>query len=294
MGRALSLPPGEGRPLAFSLRGQALQGKQKSVVSTVPNPKWLRPSLNPIKARLVYLSSSGLFITVQMVPPWEGSAAPCQPPATQSSAQQNPGLHLRGATRGGHPGTRRPSLPPLCAHPSLVLQHHQWGRERAPLCQAGPGPATPGVEPLITTHGRCSWEGRGSGEGPRWGAAGVEGGRLQSMQHPSPTPGRRPNKGASWGAAGGSGRKVKPEQIKGEPCRKDSTVQPPGVCVAGEPEELEAASTSLEVDTLLQSRSPAGASQEEVAPEGWGRTPGGSPSLREPLCPHLKPTWSWD
>lgn len=80
-----ALPPARRGPrLAPSPRGQALQGKQKSVVSTVPNPKWLRPSCNPIKVRLVYLSSSGLFITVQMAATLGGSAAPCQPPAAQS------------------------------------------------------------------------------------------------------------------------------------------------------------------------------------------------------------------
>lgn len=38
----------------------------ESVVSAVPNPKWLLRNGNPIKVLLVYLSSSGLFITVQM------------------------------------------------------------------------------------------------------------------------------------------------------------------------------------------------------------------------------------
>ena len=111
-------PPARRRPLlALSPRGQALLGKQKSVVSTVPNPKWLRPSCNPIKVRLVYLSSSGLFITAQMAATLGSSAAPCQPPATQSLAQQNLGLHLRGATRGGHPGMRGPVSPPRRSPP---------------------------------------------------------------------------------------------------------------------------------------------------------------------------------
>lgn len=52
--------------------------------------------------------------------------------------------------------------------------------------------------------------------------------------------------------------------------------------LAGEPEELEAASSSLEAETqLLQSQRPAGASREEG---------GGSLNPCEPLCPHLKPT----
>lgn len=43
------LPTRRGPPLlASSPRGQALQRKQKSVVNTVPNPKWLLPSCNPI------------------------------------------------------------------------------------------------------------------------------------------------------------------------------------------------------------------------------------------------------
>lgn len=66
-GAGRTLPPARRGPLlALSPRGQALQGKQKSVVNTVPNPKWLLPNCNPIKVRLVYLSSLGLFITVQM------------------------------------------------------------------------------------------------------------------------------------------------------------------------------------------------------------------------------------
>ena len=111
-GQGGALPPTRRGPLlALSPRGQALQGKQKSVVSTVPNPKWLRPSCNPIKVRLVYLSSSGLFITVQMAATLGSSAAPCQPPATRSLAQQNLGLHLHGAASGGLPGARGPVLP---------------------------------------------------------------------------------------------------------------------------------------------------------------------------------------
>lgn len=47
---SFSYPPRRGPPLlARSPRGQALQRKQKSVVNTVPNPKWLLPSCNPIK-----------------------------------------------------------------------------------------------------------------------------------------------------------------------------------------------------------------------------------------------------
>ncbi|XP_039083238.1 basic proline-rich protein-like [Hyaena hyaena] len=96
------------RLLALSPRGQALQGKQKSVVNTVPNPKWLLPSCNPIKVRLVYLSSSGLFITEQMAATF-------------------------GRLRRPPPATRRAKLSSTESGPAPV-----WGRERRPPGARGP------------------------------------------------------------------------------------------------------------------------------------------------------------
>lgn len=79
----LLLLPGEGRGWHPPREGRPCK-EAEIIVSTVPNPKWLRPSCNPIKVRLVYLSSSGLFIWCRWLLPWGGSAAPCQPPAAQS------------------------------------------------------------------------------------------------------------------------------------------------------------------------------------------------------------------
>lgn len=110
-----ALPPARRGPLlALSPRGQALQGKQKSVVNTVPNPKWLLPNGNPIKARLVYLSSSGLFIAVQMAATF-GRLSRSLPAArhaklssTESGPAPVPGHEPRPP---GHVGSSVPLLP---------------------------------------------------------------------------------------------------------------------------------------------------------------------------------------
>lgn len=96
-----TLPPARRGPLlALSRRGQALQGKQKSVVNTVPNPKWLLPNCNPIKVRLVYLSSLGLFITVQMAATFGrlSSSLPAAHHAKLSSTESGP-APVRGHAR---------------------------------------------------------------------------------------------------------------------------------------------------------------------------------------------------
>lgn len=99
LGRTLPFPR-RGPLLALSPRGQALQGKQKSVVNTVPNPKWLLPNCNPIKVRLVYLSSLGLFITVQMAATFGrlSSSLPAARHAKLSSTESGP-APVRGHAR---------------------------------------------------------------------------------------------------------------------------------------------------------------------------------------------------
>lgn len=116
-----ALPPSRRETAAgASPRGQALQGKQKSVVNAVPNPKWLLPNCNPIKVRLVYLSSSGLFITVQMAATFGrlSSSLPAARHAQLSSTESGP-APVRG--REWRPqGTRGlVSLPPGLTNPSL-------------------------------------------------------------------------------------------------------------------------------------------------------------------------------
>lgn len=55
-------PPARRGPLlALSPRGQALQGKQKSVVNTVPNPKWLLPELQSNKSATCLFIILGAF-----------------------------------------------------------------------------------------------------------------------------------------------------------------------------------------------------------------------------------------
>ena len=147
-GRTLSLAR-RGPMLALSPRGQALQGKQKSVVSTVPNPKWLLPNCNPIKVRLVYLSSLGLFITVQMAATFGrlSSSLPAARHAKLSSTES--GLApVRGHVR--QQPARRVLCLPLCAHiPPLRVADGAGSTLPPPQCQQQ-GPAAPGVAPLIT------------------------------------------------------------------------------------------------------------------------------------------------
>lgn len=225
-GRRGAPPPARRGPrlLALSPRGQALQGKQKSVVNTVPNPKWLLPSCNPIKVRLVYLSSSGLFITEQMAATFGRLRRP--PPAAHSSAQQNLGLHLCGAESGGHrargvPCPRPAHTPPpprswwpmarVAAPPAPCKQqrpHTGWGAPRDSGGQLLPGAqrkqrGAPAGEPRAVCGHRA----------PR--------ARCQAAR----------NKGAPWGATGDAGGRVKARKMQG----KDGATQPPsaGVCGSG-------------------------------------------------------------
>lgn len=121
--------------LAYSLRGQALQGRQKSVVNTVPNPKWLLLRCNPIKLRLVYLSSLGLFITVQMAATFGRlcsllpAARHAQLSSTGSGLAPARGLgtaapRLEGGPQGMLGVASTPHTTPCSAHqlpPALVL-----------------------------------------------------------------------------------------------------------------------------------------------------------------------------
>lgn len=80
-----------------------MQRKQKSVVNTVPNPKWLFPSYNPINVRLVYLSSAGLFITVQMAATFRSLGSPL--PAARHAQLHSTGSGPAPATERGPRGT---------------------------------------------------------------------------------------------------------------------------------------------------------------------------------------------
>lgn len=87
----------------------------ESVVSAVPNPKWLLRNGNPIKVLLVYLSSSGLFITVQMAATFaRHSSVLARARRTEARAPRSLCLHLRGAA-----GPPAPALP---RHPLLQAQ----------------------------------------------------------------------------------------------------------------------------------------------------------------------------
>lgn len=103
----------------------------ESVVSAVPNPKWLLRNGNPIKVLLVYLSSSGLFITVQMAATFaRHSSVLARARRTEARAPRSLCVHLRGA--GGRllqrnrpgAGQRRlpaPQHPRTCQVPAWVV-----------------------------------------------------------------------------------------------------------------------------------------------------------------------------
>lgn len=231
-----TLPPARRGPLlALSPRGQALQEKQKSVVNRVPNPKWLLPNCNPIKVRLVYLSSLGLFITVQMAATFGrlSNSLPAARHAKLSSTESGP-APVRGHAR--RPLARRVlCLPPPCSHSPLRVQSWQLMEQvaRSPLCRASSRAGHTWCRAPNYPCGRCSWEERDSrspsGE-PRgqWGAVCGHG-------TPCPVPDNS-EQGAPWGTASNSGWKIKAEKIKSETCRKDSNHLP--ASVQGKPEEL--------------------------------------------------------
>lgn len=78
----------------------------ESVVSAVPNPKWLLRNGNPIKVLLVYLSSSGLFITVQMAATFaRHSSVLARTRRTEARVPQSLRLHLRGADGAARSGS---------------------------------------------------------------------------------------------------------------------------------------------------------------------------------------------
>lgn len=201
-----------------SPRGQALQGKQKSVVNAVPNPKWLLPNCNPIKVRLVYLSSSGLFITVQMAATFGrlSSSLPAARHAQLSSTESGP-APVRGrewrpqGTRGLvslPPGLTNPSLCRLAADGAGSRQCcHTWCR--APDCRCSWGTGKQQEAPL---GGRGQWG--------LWGGTPCLAPRSSEQRAPQ-------------GATGNAGWKRKPGKIKGTVCRKGSHPQPPHLHAGG-------------------------------------------------------------
>lgn len=87
-----------GRAAPFPRPGRLGTACGESVVSAVPNPKWLLRNGNPIKVLLVYLSSSGLFITVQMAATFaRHSSVLARARRTEARAPQSLCVHLRGA-----------------------------------------------------------------------------------------------------------------------------------------------------------------------------------------------------
>lgn len=285
-----------------------MQGKQKSVVNTVPNPKWLLPNCNPIKVRLVYLSSSGLFITVQMAATFGrlSSSLPAARHAKLSSTESGP-APVRGLGNGrpplavqrAHSGLVQPTfprpLPPPPHRPVLTvsrpLQSGEGGglleqvAAHSPLhCASGSGGHT-WCQPLITPRGSCSRERRASSKGPY-------GGRQSGVWHPDAQCQAAQNKGALWGATSDSGWKIKPGKIKGKARRKDSPRSP--ACVQRETQSMKNCSRSR----LVRSRRHTWASCDHVgsgeageaqsAP--WEGARAGHPRVSDPelLLPHWK------
>lgn len=117
--RAPPFPPGW---------GDRAQRVAKSVVSVVPNPKWLLRNGNPIKVLLVYLSSSGLFITVQMAATFaRHSSVLARARRTEAPTPQSLCPHLRGAA-----GLPAPALP-ASETGSAACQHLGTPSQAQPL-----------------------------------------------------------------------------------------------------------------------------------------------------------------
>lgn len=182
-GRENSLPCQERATAGTLPRGQALQGKQKSVVNTVPNPKWLLPNCNPIKVRLVYLSSLGLFITVQMAATFGrlSSSLPAARHAKLSSTESGP-APVRGHARR-QPAGRVLCPPSVLPVPPLCAADGAGSTLPAPLCQQQG--STPGVAPLITPVAGAPGKERTAARSPL-GSGGDSGGCLQT-RHPTPS-----------------------------------------------------------------------------------------------------------
>lgn len=213
MGFGRTLPfPRRGPLLALSPRGQALQGKQKSVVNTVPNPKWLLPNCNPIKVRLVYLSSLGLFITVQMAATFGrlSSSLPAARHAKLSSTESGP-APVRGRAR--QQPARRVLPPPPCSRSPLCVRLTERGAHSQLSSASSRASHTCYGAPNYPS-GRCSCKGRCGSEGPRMGSGGDRGICLRTW-HPSPVPVSL-KQGARGGMAGHPGWKKEAEKIKGK------------------------------------------------------------------------------
>lgn len=195
----------------------------------MPNPKWLLPNCNPIKVRLVYLSSSGLFITVQMAATFGrlSSSLPAARHAKLSSTESGPApVRGREPRPPGHAGSSVPL--PLSAHPphrppdsaELVADDagcssplHGVSSRAAHACRGAPNylekAGAPGREERAASSPRGEWRGQQRAVGQRSAPRA----QCQAAQ----------KKGAPWGARGDAGgRKIKPGQIKGRACRKAS------------------------------------------------------------------------
>lgn len=122
------VPPQKQSSVPLLLEQGLLPGRgsapcRESVVSAVPNPKWLLRNCNPIKVLLVYLSSSGLFITVQMAATFaRHSSVLARACRTEARAPQSLCLHLRGADR---PPAPAPARGPLQDETQLPWRLHQ-------------------------------------------------------------------------------------------------------------------------------------------------------------------------
>lgn len=147
------------------------------------------PNCNPIKVRLVYLSSLGLFITVQMAATFGrlSSSLPAARHAKLSSTESGP-APVRGRARQP-PACRVLCLPPPGSH-SLLRMQSWWLMEQvvacSPLCHTSSRAGHSWCRAPSYSCGRCSWEGRDNIEEPLWGAEWPVGDCLWTW-HPMPS-----------------------------------------------------------------------------------------------------------
>lgn len=113
----LALPPGEGRCWHSPREARPCKGSRNLSLTQCQTQSGCSRNCNPIKVRLVYLSSSGLFITVQMAATFGrlSSSLPAARHAKLSSTESGP-APVRGHEQRppGHPGSSIPL--PLGAH----------------------------------------------------------------------------------------------------------------------------------------------------------------------------------
>lgn len=135
----LALPPGEGRCWRSPREARPCKGSRNLSLTQCQTQSGCSRNCNPIKVRLVYLSSSGLFITVQMAATFGrlSSSLPAAHHAKLSSTESGP-APVRGREQRppGHAGSSIPLPlgahtlhPPPTSQSRWPMVPHSWRRQ---------------------------------------------------------------------------------------------------------------------------------------------------------------------